>query len=111
LETLTQEVHHGPILSKSKGTDVEYQLQFFLLKINSSPEALVEMISVRSRNVWVTEDELISQTRFRISGLVAVLNHILSGGLASIPYSFPDVTSIHRRLRCVSSEQLELELK
>ena len=64
------------------------------------------MISVRSKNVWVTEDELISQTRFRVSGLVAVLHHLLPVGLTSIPYSFPaDLTSIHRRFRQVSSEQ------
>jgi hypothetical protein len=112
LEPLTREVHHGPIVSKSKGINVEYQLQFFLLKIDSSPESLVEMISVRSKNVWVTEDELISQTRFRVSGLVAVLHHLLPVGLTSIPYSFPaDLTSIHRRFRQVSSEQLELALK
>jgi len=112
LQSLTKEVHHGPIVSKSKGTHVEYHLKFFLLKANLSPETLIKITSARSRNVWVTEDELISQTRYRVSGLVAVLHHLLPGGLASIPYSFPaDVRSIHSRFPQVSNEQLELALK
>jgi hypothetical protein len=112
LEPLTREVHHGPIVSKSKGNTVEYQLQFFLLKMESPPEALIEMISVRSRNVWLTEDELVSQTRYRISGLVGALHHVSPGGLASIPYSSQaEVAVIHRRFRHVSSEQLDLALK
>jgi len=112
LEALTEEVHHGPILSKSKGENVEYQLRFFLLKIESSPEAFVNAISARSMNVWVSENDLLSQTRFRISGLVGVLQRILPDGLASIPYSSEvDLAAIQHRFRGATAQQLEFALK
>jgi hypothetical protein len=112
LEPLTGEVRHGPIFSKSRGDEVEYQIQFFLFKIDTSPEVLVEKISARSRNVWVSEDDLTYQSRLRISGLVSVLQQLLPGGLASIPYSsLCDLTAIQHRFHDVNTRQLELALK
>src|SRR5882672_9052579 len=69
LMPLTKEVHYGPIRSRSRGEDVEYELQFFLLKFDHPPQLLVEALSLRSKNVWVTQEELIHPGRFRVSGL------------------------------------------
>jgi len=63
LEQLTDELNYRPILSKSKGDYVQYQLKYyFLFKIESSPEALVENIGAWSRNVWVSDSGRVELT-------------------------------------------------
>jgi hypothetical protein len=70
------------------------------------------MISSRSRNVWVTETELLLQTRFRVSGLVKLLENLLPAGLSSIPYSWTtDMTIASRNFFHRDNGQLELALK
>lgn len=87
LEPLSGIVGHGPILSRSKGDYVAYDIQFFLLKIDRSPSKLIELLSSRTRNVWVPEEELIHPSRYRLSGLVKLLDQLTPGGLRNIPFS------------------------
>ena len=89
LEPLTPVIHHGPILSRSRGNEVEYDVQFFLLRISGALEALVEMPSPRTKNVLILERDLLTEGRVRASGLVQLLDGLLTGGLASVPYSSP----------------------
>ncbi|SRR6266498_1933034 len=112
LEALTPETRYGPILSRSRGGEVVYQLQFFLLKLSKDPVRLVEALGSRTRNIWVKQEDLIDQRRFRISGLVKLLNNIFPGGLAAIPYtSTADLNDIRGRFERDDQRQLELALK
>jgi hypothetical protein len=87
LEPLSSVIQYGPVLSRSKGDQVEYEVQFFLLKIDRSPAMLVELLSSRTRNVWVPEEELMAPNRYRLSNLVQLLNQIVPGGVRNIPFS------------------------
>jgi hypothetical protein len=112
LEPLTQVVHYGPILSRSRGNEVEYELQFFLLKIGQSPAGLADMFSSRTKNIWVSERDLMSQRRFRVSGLVTLLDSLFPGGLSAIPYSSPvDLHFMRDRFVDTSGKQIEFALK
>ena len=112
LEPLTQLMHYGPIRSRSNGGDVEYEIQFFLLRISYSPEVLVEMLSSRTKNIWVAEHDLLNRTRFRVSGLVDLLERSLPGGLQEIAYSSPiDLDFMRNRFMSTHGKQIELALK
>src|SRR5215468_12386507 len=64
LEALTSRMRYGPIESLSRGGLIEYEVQFFLVRIDRSPEALVKMLGSRSKNLWVSQYELLFQNRF-----------------------------------------------
>jgi hypothetical protein len=108
---LTPELPYGPIESRSKGAKVEYELRFFLLKIMHSPENLVAGLSDRTRNIWVSEQDLLLGRRFRVSGLVRFLMSNITGGLQSIPYSSTvDLYFMQDRITQVNSRQMMLAL-
>lgn len=112
LEPLTQVAHYGPILSRSRGTEVEYELQFFLLRMSLSPVALVDMLSSRTKNIWVSEHDLLTPGQFRVSGLVRLLHSIYPGGLSAIPYSSPvDLHFMRDRFERRSGEQIAFDLE
>jgi 8-oxo-dGTP pyrophosphatase MutT (NUDIX family) len=109
---LSGEVHYGPINSPSRGEDVEYELQFFLLKFDHAPQLLVEALSLRSKNVWVTQEELIEPGKFRVSGLAKLLDQVVPGGLAAIPYSSEtDLGPLRERFEGSDGRQLSFVLK
>jgi hypothetical protein len=112
LEPLTPIMQYGPIKSLSRGFEVEYELQFFLVKIDQSPETMVEMLGSRTKNVWIAQHELLYPRRFRISGLVEFLNRAFPGGLEAIPYSSPtDLGIIRERFERLQGKQIEFALK
>jgi len=112
LEPITGLVSYGPIYSRSKGDQVEYEAQFFLVKIINSPNSLVELLSDRSKNIWISENELIRAEKYRMSGLVEVLNSAKSGGLEDIPYSSgTDLSSLRSYFEENDGKQLEFALK
>jgi hypothetical protein len=84
---LTDPLNYGPVESRSRGDWAEYEVQFYLLKIGSSPRLLVENLSRRSKNLLVPQEELIEPRTIRLSGYVNLLNHALLGGVATIPPS------------------------
>ena len=90
LVPVTGQISYGPIESRSAGCQVEYELQFFLVKFTTHPRAIFEALGRRSDNVFIREDELLAPTTHKVSGLVGVLNSGLEGGLGSLPYSWPD---------------------
>jgi hypothetical protein len=112
LEPLTAIMEYGPIKSLSRGVNVEYELQFFLVKIDQSPEALVEMLGSRTKNIWIAQNELLSARRFRVSGLVKFLNAALPGGLEAIPYSSStDLSFLRERFERLEDKQIAFALK
>jgi len=112
LEPLTGVVRYGPMLSRSKGDQVEYDIQFFLLRITRSPSTLIELLSARTRNVWVSEDELIHPTRYRLSNLVKLLDQVTPGGIRTIPFSSAiDMSSWRNYFEPQDDEQLKFALK
>jgi hypothetical protein len=112
LEPITDEFQYGPVFSRSKGDKVQYNLQFFLLRINYSPKVFVETLSVRTKNVWLTEQEMLSPQRYRLSGLVELLNEAYPGGLAAIAYSYgTDLGPLRGFFEQDDSRQLEFALK
>jgi NUDIX domain-containing protein len=112
LESLTPRVQYGPIKSISRGSEVQYDLQFFLVKIDQSPEILVEMLGSRSKNLWVSQHELVQPRRYRVSGLVKFLNQALPGGLEAIPYSSPtDLGFMRERFERTEGKQIEFALR
>jgi hypothetical protein len=112
LEPLTKQMNYGPIKSLSRGYEVEYEIQFFLVRISQSPETLVEMLGSRTKNVWISQCELLRPTRFRVSQLVGFLDRVSSGGLEAIPYSSPtDLGIMRERFERLGREQLEFALK
>jgi 8-oxo-dGTP pyrophosphatase MutT (NUDIX family) len=112
LEPLTETIHHGPIYSRSKGDSVEYNLQFFLLRIEGSPVPFVEALSTRTRNVWVSESEMLAPQKYRLSGLVGLLHGVLPGGLRNIPFSSAtDLSPWMSYLERADYMQLEFALK
>ncbi len=112
LEALTPVVDYGPIQSRSRGKGVQYDIQFFLLKITEPPNVLVDSLGFRTKNIWVPECHLLNQGRIRVSGLVKFLDSIYPGGLRTIPYSSAtDLQGIRDRFATTSGEQFEFELK
>ena len=112
LEPLTSEVHYGPIHSRSRSDHVSYDLQFFLLKIGHHPEQFVQLLSLRSKNVWVAQDEMLNVGRFRISGLAKLLDESFPGGIAAIPDSSPtDLYKLRDRFENFDGDQLSFSLK
>jgi hypothetical protein len=90
LVSLTGEVSYGPIYSQSAEKQVEYILNFFLVKFGSSPERVLKSAGPRTHNILVSEHELLSPRIYRVSELVGLLNDISAKGLRMIPYSWPD---------------------
>ena len=72
LEPLTRIVQYGPIHSLSQNRNTEYELQFFLVKLEKLPE-LSAMTGTRSKNVLVPESDLLKRDRIRVSGLIDLL--------------------------------------
>ena len=110
LEPLTDELIYGPVFSRSQVKNVEYDVQFFLLKFENSPKEMIEHLGVRSRNIFVPEEQLLAQKGFRVSGLVAFLNTKFPGGLTSIPLSSrTDIGPLlQARLRDSDESQVEV---
>ena len=90
LAPLTGEFVHGPVYSRSAGCEVEYELQFFLVKFGTTPERLVESLGPRSANELVCQDDLLVPSGYRVSGLVQVLSDKLRNGLQAVPFSWPE---------------------
>jgi len=112
LEPLTDLVHYGPIHSQSQGRDMEYELQFFLLKLDNLPEGIAEMFNRRTKNVLISEVDLLNGRRFRVSGLVNLLDKIFPGGLRAISYtSSIDLGTWRDRFQNLHGSQLEFALK
>src|SRR5262249_27251097 len=108
LEPLTPKMPYGPIKSLSRGDVVKYEVQFFLVRVESSPQTLVEMLGSRSKNIWVSQYDLLLQARFRVSGLVRCLDESYPGGLDRIPYSSGiDLAFMRDRIERLNSKQLE----
>ena len=111
LEALTSLVHYGPIQSRSRGNKVKYEVQFFLLRINESPDTLIGMLGPRTKNILVPECYLLNQGRIRVSDLVPLLDNIYPGGLQNIPYSSPiELQGAPDRFVATSENQFELKL-
>jgi hypothetical protein len=114
LEQLTPRIQFGPVKSLSRHELVNYELQFFLVRLEQSPEAMVHMLGAKSKNVWVSQYDLLQSGRYRIAQLVYLLDRTYPGGLDKIPYSssinlnFP-VQS--RDFGALYSNQLEFALK
>lgn len=112
LKALGPEVQYGPVFSKSRGEQVEYNVQFFLVLMAASPIQLVESLSWRSKNVWVSEDELIDPQQYRLSGLVRVLSTIVPAGLKGIDYSSEcDLRLLETRFTHSDLKQLSFAFK
>lgn len=87
LEPLTDEIHYGPVYSRSKGDQVEYDVQFFLLRIFNSPTMLVELLSSRTKNIWISEQQMLEPSKYKLSDLVSLLDQSVPSGLHGIPFS------------------------
>jgi len=112
LDPLTEILHYGPIVSRSKGDEVEYDVQFFLLRIESSPATFVEALGSRTRNIWISEYDLLHSEKYRISTWVQLLDRNLVNGLEGIGYSFvSDLRSFTHYFKTRDSSQLEFALK
>jgi hypothetical protein len=109
---LTDLVQYGPIHSQSKGGNVEYELKFFLLKLDKLPEGVVQMFGRRTKNVLVAEADLLHGQRFRVSGLVKLLDSIVPDGLRGLPFSSTtDLGSLRKQFEHLQDFQLEFALK
>lgn len=109
LVSLTGEVSYGPIYSQSAETQVEYILNFFLVKFGSSPERVLKSAGPRTHNILVSEHELLFPRTYRVSELVGFLNEISTRGLGMIPYSWPDdIGSTFQHSSLLQAGQLEL---
>lgn len=113
LEPLTPELHYGPVHSRSRGDQADYEVQFFLLRIDSSPTIFVRSLGSRTRNIWIPEYDLLGSAKYRLSGYVELLDQNLSGGLRAIPYSFvSDLRPLTRHFEAArDSSQLQFALK
>jgi len=89
LQPLTSEVRYGPVLSRSVGQETNYEVQFFLLKINGNPTNLLNNLGARTLNVLIPQEEILKNENGRVSGLILFLNRILPEGIAGIPLSSP----------------------
>lgn len=112
LEPLTKEIDYGPILSRSANCEVKYLIQFFLLRFTKTPRSLLESLRGRTLNLMLSERELFEQKKYRVSGLVRLLDDALPGGLSLIPLSWPeDLGEAARASGIFSDLQLELSLE
>jgi 8-oxo-dGTP pyrophosphatase MutT (NUDIX family) len=110
LRELTDELEYGPVVSRSVGEETLYLIQYFLFQLDDEPTFLLENLGARTRNVLVSESDLLGDQSGRISGLVWFLDRIYLGGLKSIPLSSPiNIHSAGQRLRG-SLAQLEFAL-
>jgi 8-oxo-dGTP pyrophosphatase MutT (NUDIX family) len=106
LVPLTNPRTYGPVFSRSAAREKQYELQFFLLRIDSDPAPLLEGLSRRTKNILVPQDRLVKSATYRVSGLIQFLDDLLPNGIASIPLS----SSVP--VRCPDAwrhDQLEME--
>lgn len=108
LSPLTEEFGFGPTYSPSAEAIVAYELQFFMLNFFESPIRVLLALGSRSPNILLSEDELLRPARYRIAGLVSVLDRTYRGGIQAMPLSWDadlgaQVGDLHR-------SQLELKL-
>lgn len=106
LAPLTTQFVHGPVYSRSAGCDVEYELQFFCVKFETTPEHLLESLGPRSANKLVCQDDLILPSSYRVSKLVQVLSDKLREGFDAIPFSWPEDVGASRS----DTRQMDLPL-
>ena len=86
--------------------------RFFLLKIEDDPVPLIEALSARSKNVWVKQQELIEPEKLRVSGLTQLLDTVVPGGLAAIPFSSElDLHAMRERFEGLGGKQLSFAFK
>ena len=110
LEPLTEELYYGPVFSRSKVKSVGYEVRFFLLKLDNGTSALIESLGGRSRNVLVSEEQILNKRR-KVSGMVSFLNSKLSGGLTSIPLSSQTDVGPMLQARFSDTRQLRLHFE
>jgi len=112
LEPITNQLQYGPVYSRSKGADVRYVIQFFLLVLTEYPSKLVDSSGGRSKNMWIPEDKLTVDGRLRLSGFVSLLNSEVEGGLPAIRYSSAtDLVHLRQKFEQFDEKQLLLALK
>ncbi|QGZ93203.1 NUDIX domain-containing protein [Terricaulis silvestris] len=110
---LTTELEHGPVYSQSKRDLVAYELQFFLLRCEASPNSFLQSMTSRSPNILLSEQEMLGSKRYKISGLVELLDRSYPGGLHSLPLSWEsnlgrDVADLYRAQRAQLQFDLDL---
>lgn len=109
LEKLTDELEYGPILSRSVLQETKYHIQFFFLRFVDKPKPLLESLHGRTLNILLSQNDLLTQKKERVSGLVQLLNNTLPGGLKSIPYSWSqDLDGDVRVSDLISKNQFEI---
>src|SRR6476660_8760636 len=59
LVPLTTESKYGPVFSRSVGQDTVYLVQYFLLRIARDPSSLLDNLGLRTRNVLVSQSDLL----------------------------------------------------
>ena len=89
LEPLGGEAKYGPVFSRSGGAPTLYLVRYFLLRIAGEPAHLLDNLGPRTRNVLVTQSDLLQNSSGRISGLAMFLNEFLPGGIQGISLSSP----------------------
>ncbi len=103
-------LNYGPVHSRSRGDLAEYEVAFFLLKIESNPSQMLERLGSRTKNLLVSESELLGAARFPISGYVALLRDSLDDGLRSIAFS-NDADLANRPIGRSAIDQYEFSLR
>jgi hypothetical protein len=88
LEPLTDELTYGPVYSHSAKCEVEYLLKFFLLRFQANPARVLHAFGPRTHNVLIRQDDVIVGGKYRVAGLVNVLQRAFPNGLRAIPYSW-----------------------
>ena len=87
LEPLADEVEYGPVFSRSVGLETLYRIQYFLLRIVGDPMFLLDNLGARTRNILVSQVDILQNTSSRVSGLIVFLDQVLPNGIHGIPLS------------------------
>ena len=87
LKPLTGEVRYGPVLSRSVGEETNYEVQFFLLRMEGDATSLLNNLGARSLNVLIPQNTILRNENGRVSGLILFLDRILPGGVEGVPLS------------------------
>jgi 8-oxo-dGTP pyrophosphatase MutT (NUDIX family) len=90
LAPLTDEFEHGPVFSRSAQCPVKYTLRFFLLEFTEQPghTLLNKVLSDETLNLLISSSDL-SENRYHMTSLIAVLDLALNQGFNNIPLSWP----------------------
>jgi hypothetical protein len=111
LEPVTNEFCYGPVFSQSAKLLVGYELQFFLTIFSTAPTKMLGSLTSRSSNILLSEDELLNPQKYAVAGLVKVLDSVLDGGLAALPYSWPsDLSYAIADEKAAETAQIRLHL-